>query len=209
MAIHNESVEKFLAEGCGRCEHFQTPQCKVHDWAGALVELRALLRTSGLEETMKWGSPCYTLEGKNVAMLVAYRDWCGISFFQGALLPDEDGLLVAPGPNSRHARGLRFTSVTQVRRRKKQVRSYLDTAIEVRRSGARVEPRRETDELPEALQAILDEDADVRTAWEALTPGRRRSHILHVSGAKQAKTRVSRAHKCATRILAGKGFNER
>ena len=207
--MHNESVERFLAEGCGRCEHFQTPQCKVHAWPEALVELRALLNASGLDETMKWGSPCYTLDGKNVALLVALRDRCGISFFRGALIPDEAGLLVAPGPNSRHGRELRFSSVSQVRRAKKQIQAYLQAAIDVERSGARVEPLRAAEPVPHELQAVLDEDPNVRIAWEALTPGRRRSHILHVSGAKQAKTRHARARKCAVKIVAGKGFNER
>lgn len=207
--MHNESVERFLADGCGRCEHFQTPQCKVHRWTEELVELRGILGATQLEETMKWGSPCYTLDGKNVVMLTAMREWCGLSFFKGSLIPDEAGRLVAPGKNSQAARTLRFTSRREVRAERAMTMDYLERAIEIERSGARVKFAASPGDLPAELERVLDGDAELRSAWGRLTPGRQRSHILHVSGAKQAKTRTSRAAKSRPKILAGKGFNER
>ncbi len=59
------------------------------------------------------------------------------------------------------------------------------------------------------LAGRLATDARLRRAFEALTPGRRRSHILHIGGAKQSETRARRVEKCAPVILAGRGFNER
>ncbi|MEZ4462636.1 MAG: DUF1801 domain-containing protein [bacterium] len=96
--MNNTSVESYLAEGCGRCEHFQTPQCKVHLWTDGLIELRKLLVDAGLDEDMKWGSPCYSLNGQNVIMLTSFREHFALSFFKGAALKDDHGVLVSPGP---------------------------------------------------------------------------------------------------------------
>jgi len=46
-------------------------------------------------------------------------------------------------------------------------------------------------------------------AFEALTPGRRRSWVLHLTQARHSATRVSRLEKARLKILAGKGLNDR
>lgn len=202
-------VDVFLADGCGRCEQFATPACKVRRWPEVLAELRALLLDSGLTEEMKWGSPCYTDDGRNVVMLGALKDGCALGFFKGALLADPDGLLESPGPNSQAARQLRFRSVDEVRAKGEATRAFLAQAIAVERSGAKVAFREAPEPEPEELTAVLDADPAARAAFDALTPGRRRSHILHVLGAKQAATRRVRAERCLPKILAGKGFLDR
>lgn len=207
--MNDTSVESWLEDGCGRCELYQTPACKVHRWTEALVALRALVVESGLAEQMKWGSPCYTLAGKNVVMLVAFKEHCALSFFKGALLADPEGLLESAGPNSRHIRQLRFTSVEDVTRRRAQTVALLERAIEAEKAGLKVA----ADPMPEAVPTELEErlaaDAEVRRAFDALTPGRRRSHILYVGGARQSATRQKRVERCVAEILAGRGFNER
>ncbi len=205
--MNNTSVESYLAEGCGRCEHYQTPQCKVHLWTEELLALREILRSSGLEETMKWGSPCYTFDGKNVAMMGSFRDYCSISFFKGVLLEDPEGVLEAPGPNSRHARLLKFRSMDDVERLASQALNFLNQALEIQKKGLKVDAA-EAEPLPDELEARLLSEDGLWEAYEALTPGRQRSFILHVSGAKNPETRVRRAEKCVPKIWAGKGFNE-
>ncbi len=207
--MNETSVEAYLADGCGRCELYRTPQCKVHRWTDALVALRALLRASELNEEMKWGSPCYTLGGKNVVMLSSFKDYCALSFFKGALLDDERGVLERPGSNSNAARLLKFTTVGEVRAARRRVTGFIAQAIEVERSGKTVDVPRSPEPIPEELQAMLEANPEVKVAFDALTPGRRRSYILHVSGAKQSKTRAARAERCIPKVLAGKGFNER
>lgn len=205
--MNNTSVESYLAEGCGRCEHYQTPQCKVHLWIEELLALREILRSSDLEETMKWGSPCYTFDGKNVAMMGSFRDYCSISFFKGVLLEDPEGVLEAPGPNSRHARLLKFRSLEDVERLASQALNFLNQAVEIQKKGLKVDAA-EAEPLPDELEARLLSEDGLWEAYEALTPGRQRSFILHVSGAKNPETRVRRAEKCVPKIWAGKGFNE-
>jgi len=208
MAINTTSVDAYLRDGCGRCDRYRTPECKVHPWTEALTALRELVLAAGLTEAMKWGAPCYTLEGKNVVGVAALKDACALSFFKGALLEDPDGVLEAPGPNSRHVRYLKFSSAKQVRARRKLIQALLGQAIALQRAGKRVAPPA-AEPLPAELQARLDADPPLAAAFAALTPGRRRSHALYVSGAKQASTRATRAERCAAKILAGKGYTER
>jgi uncharacterized protein YdeI (YjbR/CyaY-like superfamily) len=206
--MNNTNVESYLRDGCGRCSRFQTPECKVHLWTDALSALRGLLLESELVEQMKWGSPCYTLDGKNVVMLASFNEFCSLSFFKGAALGDED-LLVKPGPNSRYARRVEFTSLEDVVERRSDLLRILEAAIEFERSGEEFEPDDALEPMPVELEERLAVDEDLRLAFESLTPGRQRSHILYVSGAKKAQTRVNRAERCVPKILAGKGYNER
>ncbi|MEB3330174.1 MAG: YdeI/OmpD-associated family protein [Candidatus Sericytochromatia bacterium] len=202
-------VDAYLREGCGRCEHHRTPRCKVHPWTAGLAALREVLLAAGLEETIKWGAPCYTLGGKNVAMLVSLRESYAVSFFKGAILPDDEGVLEPAGPNSRHGRLLRFRAVEEVLARRAQAARLVAQAIALEEAGAAVPPPAAPEPMPDALAARLAADPTLREAFEALTPGRQRSHILHVAGAKQRETRDRRVERCAPAIRAGKGFNER
>lgn len=207
--LQTVSVDAYLVEGCGRCDHFRTPECKVHRWTAELVALRALVLGTGLREEMKWGNPCYTLDGGNVLMVAAFKEFACLSFFKGALLPDPAGLLEAPGPNSQAARLVKFTSSAAVEQHREAAVALVRAAIEVERSGAKVEFARSPEPVPEELQARLDADPTLQAAFAALSPGRQRSHILHVSGAKTPAARQSRAGKCVEKILQGKGFLDR
>lgn len=207
--MNNSSVDSYLKDGCGRCDLYQTPQCKVLLWTDALVILREILNTSELEETMKWGSPCYTLNGKNVIMLGSFRDSCVLSFLKGSLLEDPEGVLQIPGPNSRIARVLRFRSADEVLSLRPQIVAFVEKAIKAERLGLKVVTEGGDDTLPEELQDRLDVDPDLKDAFEALTPGRKRSFAIYVLGAKHTDTRKTRVERCIPKILEGKGFNER
>jgi uncharacterized protein YdeI (YjbR/CyaY-like superfamily) len=207
--MNTTSVDAYLQDGCGRCDLYRTPACKVHRWTGALVALRELLLAAGLTEEMKWGSPCYTLGGKNVVMLLSLKGYCAVSFFKGAVLEDVDGVLVSAGPNSRHARALRFTSLAEVVERRDQAAALVAQAIALERSGVKVEPTAPLEPVPDELARLLATEPELQAAFDALTPGRRRSHILHIAGAKQAATRAQRVTRSVPVILAGRGHNER
>jgi uncharacterized protein YdeI (YjbR/CyaY-like superfamily) len=207
--MNTESVDAYLRDGCGRCDHYQTPQCKVHLWTPILVGLRTLLRAAGLVEEMKWGSPCYTLDGKNVAMIVSLKERSALQFFKGAGLVDPEGRLTSPGPNSQYGRLLEFRSVAEFEALREDAIGFLRQAIELERSGVKLAPTATQEALPEELATRLEADPTLARAWAMLTPGRRRSHVIHISGAKQSETRARRVDRCAEDILAGRGFNER
>jgi uncharacterized protein YdeI (YjbR/CyaY-like superfamily) len=206
--MNDESAESYLEHGCGRCGLFKTPECKVRQWTPILESLRALLLASSLTEEMKWGAPCYTLEGKNVAMLFALKRCCGISFFKGVMLGDE-GLLVAPGPNSRRARQVEFGSIEALEEHREELARLIERACELERAGVDLELAPHREPMPEELERRLASDPDLACAFDELTPGRQRSHILYVSGARKSDTRSRRAERCVPKIIQGKGFNER
>lgn len=177
-------------------------------WQKELKQLRKLVLETELTEAWKWRAPCYTLDGKNVAMIAAFKNDCVLSFFKGPLLKDPDNLLVAPGENSRTFRVVRFTDARQISKLKSQLKFLLEQAIEVERSGKQIEAKKGPNEFPAEFQAKLKEDAKLKKAFEALTPGRQRAYVMHFAAAKQSKTRTARIEKFAPRILDGKGMND-
>lgn len=177
-------------------------------WAAEMTELRPILLGCDLDEAIKWAKPCYSHQGTNIAIVQEMKDFLALMFFKGALLDDPDGVLEEQGPNSRSARRVTFTSVDDVQRLAEAVRSLVERAVEVEEAGVELAPAPEP-ELVAELRDRLDADPALRAAFDSLTPGRRREYHLHVSGAKQAATRVSRVDKVVDRILAGKGLRDR
>jgi len=176
-------------------------------WPDEMNAVRSMLLGGGLTEMLKWGKPCYTHEGKNIVILQEMRDFLALMFFKGALLQDPAGVLEEQGPNSRSARRIRFTSVDDVVRLSQVVKTYLREAIQVEADGLKIGPAPEL-VLVRELQVRLDGDVALKTAFEALTPGRQREYNLHFSSAKQAETRQARIEKCVPNILAGRGLRD-
>ncbi|MDI6838592.1 MAG: YdeI/OmpD-associated family protein [Rhizobiaceae bacterium] len=178
-------------------------------WPEELRALRAILLDCGLTEEFKWRGPCYTYDGGNVAVIWGFKENAALGFFKGVLLKDPEGLLVAPGDNSRAVRMFRFTGLSQIEAMETTIRSYVREAIELEKAGAKVDLPKDDIVYPEELLAALEEDPELHEAFEALTPGRKRGYALHFAQPKQSSTRVSRIEKSRDRILAGKGLQER
>ncbi|MCA9257785.1 MAG: YdeI/OmpD-associated family protein [Planctomycetales bacterium] len=179
------------------------------NWRAELQLLRSLALACNLDETFKWRAPCYAHGGQNVAILGTFKACCTLSFFKGALLADPHGVLVKPGENTQAARVIRFTELQQIVELSAVIQEYLEEAIALEKSGAKLPPSAiEEPQYPEELRQRLAGDAAIRKAFEALTPGRRRAYALHFAAAKQSSTRAGRIEKCLPRILAGKGPND-
>jgi uncharacterized protein YdeI (YjbR/CyaY-like superfamily) len=179
-------------------------------WQKETDKLRRVALDCELKEESKWGKPCFTFQGKNIAIVIPLRESCAFSFFKGVLLRDGKGILQKVGVHTQAGRWIKFTSVKEITALRSTLTNYIYEAIKVEVSGKKVELRKPSDyAIPEELQAALDDSAILKAAFERLTPGRRKSYIFHVASAKQAKTRVARAEKCAPMILRGRGFNER
>lgn len=177
-------------------------------WREELAAVRAILRDTELTEDFKWRAPCYTLAGGNVAMLWGFREACTLGFFKGVLMADPEGLLAAPGENSRASRTLRFTSVAQVRAMDPVIRAYVAEAIRIETAGMKVDFPKDDLSHPAELTERLAADPALRAAFAALTPGRQRGWLLQFGSAKQARTRLARIDKAAPKILQGKGPND-
>jgi uncharacterized protein YdeI (YjbR/CyaY-like superfamily) len=178
-------------------------------WQNETDELRKIVLDCDVVEELKWGKPCFTYQKKNVAIIIPLKDACALSFFKGALLKDPKHILQKIG-EAQAGRWIKFTSPKEISALQATLRSYIYEAIKVEESGKKV-PLKKASEyvVPEELQVRLNAAPELKAAFEALTPGRRKSYIFHVSGAKQAKTRAARAEKCVPMILGGRGFNER
>jgi uncharacterized protein YdeI (YjbR/CyaY-like superfamily) len=182
---------------------------KAKKWQEELERLRMIILDCQLTEELKWGKPSYSFQNSNIVILLPLKKYCALLFCKGALLKDENGILIKPGENTQAARQMRFTDVREIVEREGLVKAYINEAIEAEKAGLEVEFKKITEFIvPEELQNKLDEIPALKTAFNALTPGRQRAYMIYISAAKQSKTRASRVEKCLEQILKGKGLND-
>jgi uncharacterized protein YdeI (YjbR/CyaY-like superfamily) len=183
---------------------------KAKKWQEEMEKLRLIILDCQLTEELKWGKPCYTFQQTNIVLIVGFKEYCALIFCKGALLNDTHGLLIKPGENTQAARQIRFTNVREIVEKKSILKDYILEAIEAEKAGLQVNYKKHTELIfPEEFQNKLDEIPALKTAFEALTPGRQRAYHLYFSAAKQSKTRESRVEKCMPQILQGKGLDDR
>ncbi|OLS33435.1 YdeI family protein [Bacillus sp. MRMR6] len=182
---------------------------KEEKWKEEFVQLREILLDCKLTEELKWRTPCYTFENRNIAIMQGFKEYCALMFFKGALLNDPNGVLIKPGENSQAQRQIRFTTIQEITEKETILKAYISEAIEVEKAGLEVKFKETTEYIiPEELQNKFDEVPALKTAFEVLTPGRQRAYLLHFSQPKQSKTRESRVAKYMQQILNGKGLND-
>jgi uncharacterized protein YdeI (YjbR/CyaY-like superfamily) len=183
---------------------------KAKQWQKEFEELRRILLNCELTEELKWGVPCYTFEDHNIVLIHGFKDYCAVLFFKGVLLKDEIGVLVQQTENVQATRQIRFTDVEEIVEMETIIKAYVNEAIEVEKAGLKVEYKETTEfNMPQEFQNKLDQLPELKTAFEALTPGRQRAYLLYFSSAKQSKTREARVEKYKQQILDGKGLNDR
>ena len=179
---------------------------KAKRWQKEMEQLRRISLGCGLTEELKWGKPCYTFQDSNVVIIQGFKDFCALLFCKGALLNDPNGILKKFGWQA--ARRIPFTNVREIVEMEPILKAYIHEATEAEKAGLKVTYKKNPEPIPEELQNKLDEVPALKTAFNALTPGRQRGYILYFSGAKQSKTRESRVEKCMPPILKGKGLND-
>jgi uncharacterized protein YdeI (YjbR/CyaY-like superfamily) len=178
-------------------------------WSAEYAALRQLCLASGLNEELKWGQACYDLSGGKVVLIHGFKDYCALLFMKGALLKDPKGILVQQTKNVQSARQIRFTSLADVNKQKGAVKAYIEEAIAVEKSGAKVRMKSAAEfDVPEEFLTRMEEDPKLAEAFHALTPGRQKGYLLHFGAAKQSATRVARVAKHAPRILKGLGLDD-
>ncbi len=182
---------------------------KADQWKAEFEKLRTIILECDLTEELKWGHPCYALEGSNIVLMHGFKEYCALLFMKGALMQDPNGILVQQTENVQSARQIRFTALQEIVEMEAVLKAYVTEAVRVEKAGLQVEFKQPTDfEFPEEFIDKLEEVPGLQDAFEALTPGRQRGHLLHFSGAKQSKTRTARIEKWVPAILEGKGIND-
>jgi uncharacterized protein YdeI (YjbR/CyaY-like superfamily) len=178
-------------------------------WQEEYEKLREIVLGCGLTEELKWGVPCYAFEDANIVLMHGFKDYCALLFFKGALLSDPKGILITQTENVQAGRQVRFTSVQDIVKLESTLKAYIQEAIKVEKAGLKVDYKKTTEfTMPEEFQRQLDASPALKTAFEALTPGRQRGYLLHFSSAKQSRTRESRVEKYRQHILDGKGLDD-
>ena len=182
---------------------------KAKRWQEDLEKLRSIVLGCQLTEELKWGVPCYTFQKSNIVLIHAFKEYCALLFFKGALLKDPNSILIQQTKNTQATRQIRFTSTREIVKMKTVLKAYIQEAIEIERAGLKVSYKKTSEfAFPEEFQNKLDEVPALKTAFNALTPGRQRAYVLYFSAPKQSKTRESRVEKSMQKILIGKGLND-
>lgn len=195
METMNPKVDDFLS--------------KAKHWQEEFEKLRIIILDCGLNEELKWGVPCYTFQKSNIVLIHGFKEYCAILFIKGALLSDTKGILIQQTENVQAARQVRFTNIREIIELEPTLKSYIYEAIEVEKAGLKVNHKKTAEySIPDEFQKRLDEMPALKTAFEALTPGRQRAYIFYFSAPKQSKTRESRVEKYIQQILNGKGLND-
>jgi uncharacterized protein YdeI (YjbR/CyaY-like superfamily) len=183
---------------------------KAKHWQAEIARLREILLDCDVAEELKWGKPTYTVDGRNIVLIMPLKETCTLLFMKGALLKDPKGLLIQAGENSQSQRQMRFTSAAEIGKLARTIKAFVKQATEVEQSGQKVEFKKSTDLVyPEEFQRRLDRNTALREAFRALTPGRQRQYHLYFTGAKLPSTRESRVEKAIPLILDGLGLNDR
>ncbi|HUR11885.1 MAG TPA: YdeI family protein [Flavitalea sp.] len=182
---------------------------KAKNWQEEIRKLRTIVLDCGLIEELKWGVPCYVLGKSNIVLIHVFKEYCAFLFFKGALLQDANGILIQQTKNVQSARQIRFTNVQEIVKMVPVLKAYIYEAIEVEKAGLKVNLKKPAAfKIPEEFQKKLDKVPALKTAFDALTPGRQRGYLLYFSAAKQSKTRESRIEKYIPHIRKGKGLND-
>lgn len=182
---------------------------KAKKWRQEFERMREIILDCQLTEELKWGNPCYTHQGKNIVLIHGFKEYCALLFFKGALLSDPDGVLIQQTENVQAGRQIRFTNVREIGNMEDSLKAYIREAIEVETSGLSVKLKKTAQfAIPDEFQSRLDGSPALKTAFDALTPGRQKAYLLYFSSAKQSKTRESRIEKNVRKILDRKGLND-
>lgn len=182
---------------------------KAKKWQEEFEQLRLLALDCGLNEELKWGNPCYTLENSNIVLIHGFKDYCALLFFKGALMKDPKGILIQQTKNVQAARQIRFTGIEEIVKMKSSLKAYMKEAIAVEKAGIKV-PLKKTAAfaVTKEFKTVLNEVPSLKEAFESLTPGRQRAYLLYFAQPKQSQTRMSRIEKYMKHILDGKGLND-
>ena len=182
---------------------------KAKQWQEEYERLRTIALGCGLSEELKWGCPCYALNNQNIVLIHGFKEYCAFLFFKGALLNDPSGILIQQTKDVQSARQVRFTNVREITDLEPILKAYIDEAIEVEKAGLKMELKKPAEfKMTEEFKYKLDHIPDLKTAFEALTPGRQRGYLLYFGAPKQSKTREARVEKYIPQILGGKGLDD-
>jgi len=180
-----------------------------HQFQSELILLRDLLLGTELEETVKWGAPAYTLKGKNLIGLMAFKSYVGLWFHQGVYLKDDSKVLFnAQEGKTKALRQWRFEKGAEID--SDLVLRYIEEAIANQKAGKELKvERNKALIIPAELERELQNNSSLKAAFEQLTAAKQREYANYIATAKRQETRDARLEKVIPMISAGKGLNDK
>tara|TARA_R110000868_G_scaffold386643_1_gene654997 strand:+ start:95 stop:694 length:600 start_codon:yes stop_codon:yes gene_type:complete len=181
-----------------------------NQFSEALQLLRNIITSTELEETIKWSAPVYTINGKNVLGLGAFKNHFGVWFFNGVFLKDKYNLLVNAQENKTKAlRQMRFDSINGID--KNMVLAYVKEAIENQKLGKEIKPERSKKEavIPKELKQLFATDSNLKSSFYNLSLYIQKEYCEYISSAKREATKQTRLEKITPMILQGVGLNDK
>ncbi len=173
-----------------------------------LDELRRILNSTELVETVKWGIPTYQINKKNVVGIGAFKSYAGLWFFQGVFLKDEAKVLInAQEEKTKGMRQWRFGSVDEVD--EKLILKYVHEAIQNQKDGKEIKPEKKPLEIPNELKEALASDSVLSENFDKLNLTKKREFTEHIADAKRAETKQKRLEKIIPMIKEGIGLYDK
>lgn len=178
-------------------------------WQDELIVLRKIINETEMEETVKWGVPVYTINGKNVVGIGSFKSYFGIWFFQGVFLKDKAGkLLNAQDGKTKGLRQWRMNSADEID--KELILKYLGEAIDNQKVGMEIKPeKKKSIEIPPELANKFKEDFKVKKSFDEFTLGKQREFAEYIADAKRENTKQKRLEKIVPMILEKVGLNDK
>lgn len=178
------------------------------EWEKELTELRALMNSTEMEETVKWGGPCYTVNGKNVAGLAAFKNHLAVWFHQGVFLSDPKKRLInAQEGTTKGLRQWRYSKGDKLEKR--LLKQYVLEAIQNEKNGKKISPAKKKTVIPPELKKALGSNKKAKSKFDAMAPGKQREYCEHIASAKQEATKQRRLEKVMPMIEKGIGLNDK
>ncbi|MDY7394269.1 DUF1801 domain-containing protein [Aureibaculum sp. 2210JD6-5] len=181
---------------------------KHKNFSEEIIFLRKIIMSTDLNETIKWGMPTYTLNGKNVVGIGAFKAHYGLWFFKGALLKDKNKVLLnAQEGKTAVMRQWRFEQDSKLDG--KLIKAYIKEAIEVEKKGVKVSVKKKPLLIPQELATFLNDNKELANKFDALSDGKKREFADYISGAKRQETKIKRLEKIIPMILNNVGLNDK
>ncbi len=178
-------------------------------WQKTLEQLRQIILSTGLSESVKWGVPVYTFQGKNIVGIAAFKSYVGIWFYQGVFLKDAEKVLVnAQEGKTKALRQWRFNENGKLD--KALIKAYVLEAIENQKAGKELKPSKaKTIELPTELLSTLNSNPALKERFQRLSPACRREYAEYIAEAKREDTKQRRIDKIVPMIMDLAGLNDK
>jgi uncharacterized protein YdeI (YjbR/CyaY-like superfamily) len=161
-----------------------------------------------VEETMKWSMPFFTVDGRILAHMAAFKQHCAFGFWRGRQVANQGKEDEAMGQFGRIA------TIADLPPRRELVRLIKQAAATPAPVAAQktppTPPRREAKPslpVPEPLSEALRRNAGARANFEKFSNSQRREYIEWIAEAKRDETRARRVAQAIEWLAEGKTRN--